>query len=392
MVIPPGKSERPAGAWFISEGRPTPIDPAEFDPDAERGGVREYRISEIGRYLLNPGPIEIRKRLVGCEAYPRRRGLKRLLGRLPKPGGDGRAGRRRHSELLLCGIKLNIPDLADPDLEAHFKRMAEELRAFDPFARKLARLDPARTEHLVGICEDFSGYSYLKLQGSIDDKIRYLNAQVGREVRVTIHRANIGEGLFELRGFQPATYNPHNAFRLYTYTRDGQAAACVLSPLGNMDFRVANPQNVKYLCLLEQTLRVNPDLERAVDACFRGRARPVRLFFNQQLEVDYSKANFPSIYRDLFRSAAVAATHRSLVKPVLNALQFAVSISYLPADAGSGEQKLFTQISILHDLRALEPLRKTLPEVYAEVNKLAFSSEAGRFYLLDSITGATHAE
>lgn len=381
------KEQRPA-VWFITEGRPAAVDPVEFDPEADRGGVREYRISEIGRYLLNPGPIEIRKRLVGCEVYPRRRGLGRLFGRLPKPRG----GRRQPSELLLCGVRLNIPDLADPDLEAHFKRMAEELRAFDPFARKLARLDPARTAHLVGICEDFSGYSYLKLQGAMEERIRYLGAHVGREVRVTVHRANIGEGLFELRGFHKATYNPNNAFRLYTYMRDSRPAACVLSPLGNMDFRVLNPQNVKWLCLLEQTMRANPDLERALETCFRGPARPVRLFFNQQLEVDYSKANLPSIYRDLFRSAAVAASHRSLVKPVLNALQFAVSISYQPAETDGGERRLFTQISILHDLRALEPLRKSLPAVYDELNKRAFSSEAGRFYLLDSITGATHAE
>jgi hypothetical protein len=49
-------------------------------------------------------------------------------------------------------------------------------------------------------------------------------------------------------------------------------------------------------------------------------------------------------------------------------------------------------MSILHDLRALEPLRKSLPALYAEMSKRAFTAEAGRFYLLDSITGAAHAE
>jgi hypothetical protein len=72
-------------------------------------------------------------------------------------------------------------------------------------------------------------------------------------------------------------------------------------------------------------------------------------------------------------------------------LQCAVSISYLPP-IDAGEEKLYTQISILHDLRALEPLRKSLPAVYDAFNRIAFNSEAGRFYLLDSITGATHAE
>jgi hypothetical protein len=107
--------------------------------------------------------------------------------------------------------------------------------------------------------------------------------------------------------------------------------------------------------------------------------------------VDYAKANLPEIYRDIFRAVDVDASHRNLVKPVLNFMQTAVSFSYLPA-AAVGDGKLFTQISILHDLRALEPLRKSLPAVYAEMSKRAFTAEAGRFYLLDSITGAAHAE
>jgi hypothetical protein len=391
-ILPEKKNER-AAYWFITEGKPSRQDPSEFDPEAERGSLKEYRISEIGRYLLNPGPIEIRKRLAGCEAYPVKKGVKRLFDRLSRHAPKAESGRakRRDTEVLLCGFKLTVPDLQDPELESHLKRIADELRAFDPFSRKLARLDPRRYAHIVGICEDFSGYSYLKLQGSAEEKLRYLNSYVGREVRVTLHRANISEGLFELRGFTPATFNPNNSFRLFTYNREGQPAACVLSPLGNLDFRVASLQNVKYLCLLEQTLLANPDLQRAFDACFRGRFRPVRLFFNKQLEVDYSKANFPTVYRDLFRSVEVNPAHRNLVKPILNMLQCAVSISYLPP-IDAGEEKLYTQISILHDLRALEPLRKSLPAVYDAFNRIAFNSEAGRFYLLDSITGATHAE
>jgi hypothetical protein len=76
---------------------------------------------------------------------------------------------------------------------------------------------------------------------------------------------------------------------------------------------------------------------------------------------------------------------------VLNFMQTAVSLSYLPVTE-TGEEKLLTQISILHDLRALDPLRKSLPNVYAEISRRAFSSEAGRYYLLDSITGAAHGE
>jgi hypothetical protein len=52
---------------------------------------------------------------------------------------------------------------------------------------------------------------------------------------------------------------------------------------------------------------------------------------------------------------------------------------------------MHTDISVLHDLRALEPLRKNLPHVYSAVVKQATVSEAGRFYLLDSINGYNNA-
>ncbi len=377
-----------SGSWVITAGQPVRLDPTEFDPEAEKSLVKEYRISEIGRYLLNPGPIEIRKRLVGCEAHSLPTLLSRVMQRLPVWG----KARRRKPEVLLSGFKLKLPTFRDPDLDAHFKKMVDELRGFDPFAKKLARLEPRRLSQLIGICEDIGGgYSYLKLQGSADEKIRYLSSHAGRTVRVTIHRALVSDGLFELRAYPATGFHADHSYRLYAYSRDGQPAACVLTSLGNLEYRLADPPAVKYLSLLEHVLSSSPDFRQCFDACFAGPFRPVRLFFNRQLEVDYSKANLPEVYRNVFRSSETALSSRHLVKPVLNYLQVAVSLSYLPPP-DSADQRLFTHICILHDLRALEPLRKSLPAVYAEMSQRAFSSEAGRYYVLDSITGTTHAD
>jgi hypothetical protein len=377
-----------ATSWIISEGKIARIDPTEFDPEADRGAVKEYWISEIGRYLLHPGPIEIRKRLVGCEVHPAKKRLARLLRCIPKY----HAALRPKPELILSGLRLKIPSLKDPDLDAHFKKIADELRVFDPFGKKLSRLDTSQLSHLIGICEDIGGgYSYLKLQGSIDDKIRYLTSHVGRDVRVTIHRAHVTEGLFELRAFPPAGFNAANSFPLYTYSRDGETVACVLTPLGHLDFRLPAPRLIKYLSLLEHSLTASPKLKKAFDACFLAQARPVRLFFNRQLEVDYTNSNLPEIYRNVFQASETAASNRNLVKPVLNYLQTAVSLTYRQSNE-NGDERMLTHICILHDLRALEPLRKSLPAVYAEMSRRAFSSEAGRYYVLDSVTGASHAE
>ena len=390
ISFPAGGMRANARAWVVSEAEPARLDPAAFDPEADRGPVKECRISEIGRYLIHPGSVEIRKRLIGCEVHPFRHAPIRWLHRVRN--GLRRSAPRKPSDVILSGFKLKVPALKDPDLESHLRRIADELRGYDPFVRKLARLKPNGIAHIIGICEDIGGgYSYLKLQGSTEEKIRYLTANVGREVRITLHRAHLSEGLFDLRGFPPATFNPANAFRLLSYTRDGGAAACVLNASGHVDFRLADPHALRYLSLLEHTLAANPDLQRTFSGCFLGRARPVRLFFNKQLEVDYAKTGLPELYRSIFRLAELGANGRKMLNPVLNFMQTAVSLSYLP-NVETGEEKLMTQISILHDLRALESLRKSLPNVYAEISRRAFSSDAGRFYLLDSICGAAHGE
>src|SRR5512145_3340341 len=137
-------------AWVLSDGRTVRMEPGAFDPEAERGPVKEYRLSEIGRYLLHPGPIEIRKRLAGCEVYRTRSRLSRWLQRLDRR----RTRRSRASEIILTGQKLRLPALRDPELDAHLRRIADELRGFDSFGRRLGRVDLRQVSQLAGICED----------------------------------------------------------------------------------------------------------------------------------------------------------------------------------------------------------------------------------------------
>ena len=75
----------------------------------------------------------------------------------------------------------------------------------------------------------------------------------------------------------------------------------------------------------------------------------------------------------------------------MNYQQIGISFNYIP-QPDSAADNMITLISVLHDLRALELLRKNLPQVYHEIEKRVGVSEAGRFYLLDSIEGCSNDE
>jgi hypothetical protein len=145
------------------------------------------------------------------------------------------------------------------------------------------------------------------------------------------------------------------------------------------------------MLLLQQALRDDLRLKEAFHSCAHHRSNPLKLFFNRQLEVDYSKSAFPGIYRDILKAKKVDSSHLNLIKSALNYLQIGISFNYIP-QPGNSKNDMVTLISVLHDLRALELLRKNLPQVYGEIKKHIHTSEAGSFYLLDSIEGFNHDE
>ena len=381
--------------WIISEGRCSEIALNRMVESDVSGPFKEYQISDIGRYLLNPKSIEIKKKLVGGEIHYKQGLIKKIHKAFHKflPGASKRHKKNPglSPEVLVSRFKLQIPPLKDSHLEAHLNQIVDQLGAYDVVSQKLVQLEPRKIFQIVGICEDVGGnYSYLKLQGSIEEKIKYLGNFISKDVGVILNKAYMADGLFELRGYDFFSYDPSKKYTLITYKSGGDQKACVLTENKQIDFYLKDYQLLHYMHLLEQSLKSNPSLSRAFNLCSEGQATPIKLFFNKKLEIDYSKAALPGIYRDVFKTLNVELNKKNLIKPILNYLQIGVSLSYILL-SDCHRDRMHTDISVLHDLRALEPLRKNLPHVYSAVVKQAVISEAGRFYLLDSINGYSNA-
>ncbi len=384
-----------SGIWVISEGRPSDIDLGRVVESNVDGRCQEYKISDIGRYLLNPHSIEVKKKLIGGEFHYKQRPLmkiRRAFGRiLPKSLKRSKKNATILPDVVVSRYKLRIPSMNDGELEAYLNKIYDQLKTYDSVAKKLAQMDPGNIVQIVGICEDVGGnYSYLKLQGGVEEKIKYLGSHISKDVGVILNRAYIADGLFELRGYDFKSYDPARSYRLFSYKSGGETKACVLTGSKKVDFHLSDHSLIQLMHLLEQSLRANPGLSKAFRLCIAGQAKPVKLFFNKKLEIDYSTTPLPAVYQDVFKIHNVGLNQRNLIKPILNYLQIGVSLNYTLA-ADHQDDRMFTHISVLHDFRALEPLRKNLPEVYAAVLKRGFASEAGRYYLLDSINGYNNA-
>ena len=381
--------------WVISANRSSDLDLSGVLDEKVIGPYKQYKISDIGRYLLNPHSIEVKKKLIGGEIHYKHGPLKKIRKSIQKIRPAFLKKRKPNSslspEVILSRYKLRRPSMKDPDLDRHLKKIYDQLKTYDSFSRKLDLLDPQNIIQIVGICEDIGGnYSYLKLQGSIEEKIRYLSNSIAKDDGVVLNKAYVADGLYELRGYDFRSFNAANSYRLFSYNNGKEHKACVLTNQNQVEFYITDPHLLRHMLLLEQSLKANPSLCKAFELCAGGDASPIKLFFNKKLEIDYAKSPLPAIYQDVLKTYNSKSNHRNLIKPILNYLQIGISLNYMLA-ADDSDDRMFTHISVLHDLRALEPLRKNLPDVYAAVARQGFITDSGRYYLLDSINGYDNA-
>jgi len=374
--------------WVISKGMHTDMDLSRVCGDFTTKTVVEHKISDIARYLLNPNPIHVCKELVGCiiHYHQRRRSFVDTLKRIfPKRSTEQREDSQNPSETLMSRYDVNRTRPRDPDLALHMLKITDMLAPFDPVSRRLSKLDTQTVSDIVGICHEAGNHlTHLSIQGSIDEKISYVQNQLLKDVSVVLEKANISDGLFEMKGFDFESFDPEQAYRLIKFYQDGHPKACVLGLGDTIEYWVDNIEHIQYLQLLELLLKTNPKLNDSLHLFTTGKAKPLKLLFNKELEIDYSNIHLPEIYRELLKTHDIELIEKEVVTKAISNSQIGISFNYIPR-SDSGEEELVTNLSVMHNLKALERLKYDLPHIYSEIDRRSRMIGAGKFYLLDSL-------
>ncbi len=351
--------------------------------------AREYRISAIGRYLISPTALDIQKRLVGCEIHWHPSALVRWKQSLLRRFGKKVIGQRSPLSLIMDFPKLAVSP-ADANLKHHIHHLYDSFRPFDSFHQNLEKVDPGQVAHVAGICEDCAGYrSPVAIYGKPVEQLGFVRKNVGRQIDVRLKRAHIADGLFEMKGFNFINFDPHTQYRLISFNHNGTPKACVTEDDHTIAFWLDNVKLVNYLQLFEYCIQQDHHMREALYNCIQGKAAAVRLMFNHRLEIDYSRAPLPAVFQQAIGQSHLADNSDRLIKQNLNHFQVGVSFNAINLQA-SGRSELRTHISILQNLRALEPLKDRLPTLFAEIASRSALSEEGKFYLLEAISGVSN--
>ncbi len=375
--------------WIISSARHARFAFSHLGLDKAPKTVREYRISGIGHYLISPSPLNVPCRLVGCELHQRPSKWASWIQNALK--WFGRQPLKNNPPLLLVTDFLKPGHSpVDERLNRHIQALQGKLKPFDSFFQALDNVNIHVLADVVGICDDEAGNrSQLLIDGEPSKQLEYVRAYTGKEINVRLKRANFADGLFEMKGFDFRDYDPSTSYRLIRFIHDGLPRACVLNDDHSIAFWLDNAKLVNYLQLFEFSIRQNRHMRKSLLHCVRGKAVPMRLMFNHALEIDYSQAALPPIFQEAIGDRSLADHAGRLIKPNLNLHQVGVSLNSLAIN-GSDEGELCTDISILQNLRALEPIKAKLPQLFAEMTKRSSRSDSGEFYQLAAMRGVNN--
>ncbi|MDJ0876761.1 MAG: hypothetical protein QNJ02_15920 [Desulfobacterales bacterium] len=380
----------PDSIWIITPGAYTDFDVAALGIKARPKRVMEYGLSDIGRYLLQPGSIEVENQLVGCECdlvSTNSRRVRQALGRLFKGRPPNRDTAALNKKTFLARNVVKIPSLKDRQLAGHVEHLRGMLQPLDPVLQEIADLNLAQLADIRGVCQDEAGHrTLLTLKGSLTEKHQYVRDHLLKPVRTTLASVHIADGLFEMRGWRSGLFTAKRRHRLLRFHVDGKFFACLLNAKDRMAFWINDLKNLHRMVLLQQAVDTSPPLAAAFNQCLADEARPMRLMFNPNLDIDYTRSRIPQVYKDLFSSLDLDIEVQRNVIRSLNHHQLGVSFSYVTQE-GFGDPLPITNISVMHDLKALEPLRTGAPQVFAAINQRVTVSEAGKYYLLENIRG-----
>lgn len=382
------QANTPSEFWVITSGRNVKV-PLKGEQGREiSNSVREYRMSQFGYYLVSPDMIEVRDRLVGARltvgAHSLRNRVRNLFAKEKRLPDIPLEDVTLYSSFLPKG---NMAE--DPHFAGHVSNLYTKLAPYDPFQKQLSKVGKEHILDVTGICRDIANNRYkLDLHGNVAEKMDYISKNIGTPVHINMKCAHLNKGLFELRAFGFETFDPTEEIPLYSFLKDGVPTFYVAAYNGREGFFIQEPALFYCLHILQQSLEVNSDLKNLFEGCVEGRLRPFKLFFSKQLEFQYSREHLPRMIRQELRRFLMDDQEIVNIAEMLNDCQRVVSFNYVPK-AAKGREKMHTNISVMHDFKALEPLKENHPDLYNRISLKAPTTEVGKLYLLDTIKGST---
>lgn len=366
--------------WVISKGEHITLE-TFFINEKITGIVKEYKISDIGLYMVNPNKIDIFEKLIGYEVIYKKKAKKNFLTKLFN------SETTKKPRTVLNPDHDLISPFEDKMLESAFTKISDNLLPYDSVIRSLLSENKDEVENILAYCQDPGKNKYsINLAGSIQDKIQFVRENLYQDVKITLKKSYLTNGIFEMRGFDFDKYDQDNFHRLIKYVSKGKINYAVLNSDGTLQFKVENDFFIKFMFMLEQSINSDDRLLASFQDCLARISKPHKLYFSKDIDTEYSDKHMPPVFRDGLDLSTMDKRELSYITDALNRSRRAVYFNTIIKTI-DGDENIFTTITVMHDFNELVSVKKYLPEIYTKIEQDIPVSEIGKLYLLDSMSG-----
>lgn len=364
--------------WVISRGNPAKKQLKKIIGTDEEIHGYDYKISDLGNYLLKPRPLEVERIVVGYEVVKKDTFTIPFLSFFSKKKDD-------NGQQYISSVKLTLPDPGkDKGLSHYLKDFKYELARYDSIINTLKELDLSKVEKINLLYEDIDNTILpIPVKGTVEDQRRFVLENFGNKIKVVWNNGSYLEnGIFNLKPEEFTSYNSHNSFRLFIFSHEGKKKAFVYS--GNvLRYWLKDSDLLRYLIILQQTIDMDQEFYSVISSCLKNEYQALYVEFNRKPVVELFGKYTPYVYDNAFKLLHISQTEQKNIITSLGDFLENVGLKYVKKQGKGNTNDLMLKMTFLHTINGVSHIKEINPGLYHTIRNLSTESELGHYYVLD---------
>ncbi|HLC15850.1 MAG TPA: hypothetical protein VJL89_06455 [Thermodesulfovibrionia bacterium] len=364
-----------SSVWVITKGRQTTKDLKQILSVKENISGYDYRISDLGNYLLKPNPLSIERTVIGYELFYKPASRFALFGLKKKET-------QPNSKQFISTLNIKSTE-RDPYLKNHLGAFNSAIARHDAIISQLEHLDLRKVQKIHALYEDVDGTVYsVPVAGNPEEQRNFIIDNNGKKIKIIWNNGPcVDEGIFNLKTKEFSEYNSQNWYGLFLFEDQGERKGLVYSE-DEVLYWLNDTCMVRYLMILQHALDMDNEFYNTIHSCIQGENQPLYIEFNQKSANDVLSRYIPGTYDTAFKLLNISEEEQKLIIRSLDHYIENIGLKYI-SNSEDDSQNIMMKVTFLHDQAGTDSIKEINPTLYHTINNISKESEIGRYYVME---------
>lgn len=361
--------------WVITKGRHTTKDLKQISSVKDNISGYDYKISDLGSYLLKPNPLSIERIIIGYEVFYKPKFSFSLFRSKKKEA-------QLESKRFISKLGIKAP-VRDTYLKNHLDKFNAVVSRHDAIIGQLEVLDLKKVEKIHALYEDVDGSIYsVPVAGNTEEQCAFIVENNGKKINIIWNNGScIDEGIFSLKTKEFSDYDSNNWYGLFIFEDQRERKGFIYSE-DEILYWLKDTCMIRYLMILQNALDMDNEFYNTIRSCITGEYKPLYIEFNQKSANDVLSRYIPGTYDTAFRLLNISEEEQKLIISCLDHYIENIGVKYISNSEGDS-QNIMMKVTFLHDQAGTISIQEINPTLYHTINNISKESEIGRYYVME---------